>query len=175
MSTTNSTKPTTAEYLATFAPIEPGSAKHQQLIDAYLAKEETHAVYVGMSAFVAALTAPGKIGEMYGHLFGVMPDFPEDVEAPAWSSSHDDPGANSDGQPTRLWLHKVIDDKFFNARICRDDFYDDSADKVHAGEVVMHVNIDRNDFIEFIDPAHVREAAQKLLVAADEYERALAQ
>jgi len=32
------------------------------------------------------------------------------------------------------------------------------------------VTIDRNDPIEFLTPAHAREAAQKLLAAADEWD-----
>lgn len=162
-----------AEYMAAFEPVEPGSTKHEELIDYYRTNEPTDPVLVGMTAAMEKETSPGRLGEMYGHVFAVAPEFPDTI-GPAWANNHDRPGVNQENNPTLLWYRELVNEKFFTASIVRDDAFDVDADRVSVGQTTLTVNIDQNDMIEFLTAEHAREAGQKLLAVADAFDQLVA-
>lgn len=100
------------------------------------------------------------------------PTFP-DIEGPAWATRYLDSQATPLDEPERAWMGPLIEREHFTARLERFDYCALDTGSISVGQTTLQVVVGRNDAIDFIDPARVREAARQLLEAADLWEAAV--
>lgn len=87
---------------------------------------------------------------------------------PAWADpakTETDVSVTFDGDPIIAYVKYVIEEGDFQAWIYRQDLHL-PGDTV-LGETELYVSIDRNEMISFTKTDHMREAARKMLIAAD--------
>ena len=158
-----------AAYIDAHSPIEPGSARHSELV-AHFASDATGAGrWAETAETLRACVDPVRMGYLYGQIFGVQPTF-HDVDGPAWATGHEDFINNPKDDIERLWTRTIRDDESFTATLEQFDYFRFDTSTVERDRSTLQVYIDRNDAIEFLSPAQAREAAQKLLAAADVWE-----
>lgn len=158
-----------AAYIDAFKPIEPGSQRHSELVAHFASGAVGAGIWAETAETLRACVDPVRLGYLYGQIFGVKPPFPL-VEAPTWATDHEDFMTTPTDDLFRLWSRTIQEDRFFTATLMRCDYFRFDTGTVVEEETTMEVSIGANNSIDFLTPAQAREAARRLLAAADEWE-----